>query len=77
MKNNVYVWVIHKPTGLAYSLDRNYNCITNVTNLTADQIISIETLCLDHETEQGWHNLSMPHWAKHLPAKEFFAYWMF
>lgn len=65
---NVYVVVIHKPTGRAYTLNRGYGLITE----------TVENAQVPDAYESdwdGWREGNAPAWAEALPDTEFHAYW--
>ena len=68
---DVYVVVVHRPSGRQYTLDRAYRLNPECQSFKDD------FLKMAVETWDGYTTLHQPEWSSGLPASEFFAYWMY
>jgi len=79
-----YVCVIHEPTGHGYYLDRKYQLIISVRDITRpgskEPDIPTELLrVVSHETalKHQAASFTTPDWASKLPLTEFTTYWLY
>lgn len=72
----MYVIIVHTPTGRAWALSRNYVMMSELlTKPYKDYLSKSKTL----DQWDGWLPTSfaqVPEWARSTPAEEFYAYWI-